>query len=53
MEAYKKFEEKFAKYVKSKYAVSCNTGTASLHLALLALGIKKGDEVILPDFTMA
>ena len=50
---YKEFESKFSQYVQHKYAVSCNTGTSALHLALLALDIKKGDEVIVPDFTMA
>jgi dTDP-4-amino-4,6-dideoxygalactose transaminase len=50
---YKEFETKFARYVDSKYAVSCNNGTSALHLALLAVGITKGDEVIVPDFTMA
>jgi len=50
---YKELENKYANYVGSKYAVSCNTGTAGLHLALLAFGIKEGDEVIVPDFTMA
>lgn len=49
---YKKLEEKYSKFVGSKYAVSCNSGTSALHLALLALGIGKGDEVIMPDFTM-
>lgn len=52
-EAYKELERQYANYIKSKYAVSCNTGTAALHLALLALGIGHGDEVIIPDFTMA
>lgn len=47
----KKFEEKFAEYCGSNYAVSCNNGTSALHLALLALGIKEGDEVILPTLT--
>lgn len=50
---YKKLEEKYAKFVGSKYAVSCNSGTSALHLGLLALGVGKGDEVIMPDFTMA
>lgn len=53
MEAYKKLENKYAKFVGSKYAISCNSGTSALHLALLAIGIKEGDEVIVPDFTMA
>ena len=50
---YKQFEQEFSKYVKSKYAVSCNSGTSALHLALLAFNVKKGDEVIVPDFTMS
>jgi perosamine synthetase len=45
------FEDRFAQYCGSKYAVSCNNGTAALHLALLALGIKPGDEVLLPSLT--
>jgi len=53
MEYYKQLEEKYAKFTDSKYAVTCNSGTAALHLGLLALGIKPGDEVIVPDFTMA
>lgn len=52
MEEYKKLEKEYAKFVGSKYAVSCNTGTAALHLALVTLGIGSGDEVIIPDFTM-
>lgn len=47
------FEEEFAKYCDSKYAVAVCNGTVALHLALLALGIGKGDEVIVPSFTMA
>lgn len=47
----KELENKFAKYVKTKYAVCVNNCTAALHLALLALGIGKGDEVLVPDFT--
>ncbi len=50
--AYKLLEEKYAKFVGSKYAVSCNSGTSALHLGLLAIGIGKDDEVIMPDFTM-
>lgn len=50
---YEILEQKWAKFVGSKYAVSCNSGTSALHLSLLALGIGPGDEVIIPDFTMA
>jgi perosamine synthetase len=41
-----KFEEEFARYVGVKCAVSTNSGTAALHVAFLALGLKPGDEVI-------
>ncbi len=47
-----KFEENFAKFIGSKYAVATNSGTSAIHLALSSLGIKKGDEVIIPAFTM-
>jgi len=46
-----KFESEFAKYCGVKYALSTCNGTTALHLALTALGIGKGDEVIIPDFT--
>lgn len=45
------FEKKFAKYVGAKYAVALNSATAALHLSLLALAIKHGDEVLLPALT--
>ena len=45
------FEEKFAAWQGSKYAVSVATGTAALHTALAALGIGPGDEVIVPSYT--
>lgn len=48
----KQFEENFAKYLGTKHAVTTTSGTASLHLAIAALDIKKGDEVILPSHTM-
>lgn len=47
------FEEEFAKYVGAKYAISVNSATSGLFLALKALGIKEGDEVIVPSFTFA
>ena len=40
------FEKKFADFCNAKYAVGLNSGTSALHLALLAKGIGKGDEVI-------
>lgn len=51
--AYKILEEQYAKFVGTKYAVAVNSGTSGLHLSLVALGIGPGDEVIVPDFTMA
>ena len=48
----KDFEEKYAKFLGVKHAITTTNGTTALHLALLALGIKKGDEVILPSHTM-
>jgi len=46
------FEEMFAAYCDCKYGVAVCNGTVALHLALVALGIGKGDEVIIPTFTM-
>ncbi|WP_044199993.1 DegT/DnrJ/EryC1/StrS family aminotransferase [Dyadobacter tibetensis] len=46
-----KFEEEFAAYCGSKYAVSCVNGSVSLRLALIACGVKPGDEVIVPPYT--
>ena len=46
-----KFEELFKKEHNAKYAVSASSCTAALHLAMLALGIKAGDEVIVPAYT--
>lgn len=45
------FEEAFAKYVGAKYAVAVSNGTAALHIACLAAGIGKGDEVITSPIT--
>ena len=46
------FESKFAEYCGSKYAVTVCNGTVALHLALTAIGINEGDEVIIHNFTM-
>ncbi len=45
------FEEKFADYCDTKYAVATSSGTAALHLTLVSLGVTADDEVIIPDFT--
>jgi perosamine synthetase len=48
-----RFEEQFATLVsKTKFSCAVNSGTSALHIALVALGIGPGDEVILPTFTM-
>lgn len=45
------FEKRFAKYVGSKYAIATNSGTSALEIALKAIGIKNGDEIIVPAQT--
>lgn len=45
------FEKSYAKFAGVKHAIAVNTGTAALHAALMAAGVKVGDEVILPSFT--
>src|SRR3990167_308453 len=47
-----KFEEEFSVKVGAKYGVAVNSGTSALMLVMAALGIKAGDEVIVPTFTM-
>src|SRR4029077_5711543 len=49
----KRFEEHFAKYLDCRHAIAVNSGTAALHLALDAVGIREGDEVIVPAMTFA
>jgi perosamine synthetase len=48
-----RFEEGFARYVGVRHAVAVSNGTVALHLALHALGVGPGDEVIVPDLTFA
>lgn len=49
----KRFEDDFRNYVGSKFAVPLSSATAGLHLTLLALGIKDGDEIITTPMTFA
>lgn len=44
-------ERIFSNYLKSRHAIAVSSGTAALHLSLLALGLKKTDEVIVPAYT--
>lgn len=46
-----RFEREYAAYVGTKHAASVSNGTVAIHLAMLALGIGPGDEVIVPTFT--
>lgn len=48
----RKFEEEFASFVGIKYGIAVCNGTAALETALFALGVKEGDEVIMPSFTI-
>ena len=47
------FEERFSEFCGVKYGIATSNGTTALHLALTALGIGDGDEVIVPDITFA
>lgn len=47
----KEFEKEFARFCNVKYGIATNSGTSALHVALLTIGIKRGDEVILPSHT--
>jgi len=47
------FERNFARYTGAEYAVAVSNGTAALHLSLLAMGIKKGDNIITTPITFA
>ena len=49
----KEFEDHFANYIGSKYAVAVSSGTAALHLCTLALGVQEGDKVITSPITFA
>ncbi len=47
-----RFEESVARYCGARYGVACSSCTTALHLALVALGVGPGDEVLIPDFTL-
>jgi perosamine synthetase len=47
------FEDNFSNYCDTRYGIAVSNGTVALHLALITLGIGKGDEVIVPDLTFA
>jgi perosamine synthetase len=49
-EKVREFENAVARLVGTKYGVAVSSGTAALHLALLCLGVRAGDEVILPSY---
>ena len=46
------FEKKFSAYCGAKYGIATTNGTTALHLAVAALDIGEGDEVIIPTITM-
>ena len=48
----KVLEDKFSKKVNRKYSIAVSNGTAALEIAVKSLGLKKGDEVIIPNFTI-
>lgn len=50
-EVVEEFEDKFAAYIGTDYAIATNSGTSALHTALAAQGIKEGDEVITTAFS--
>ena len=45
------FEEKFSKFLNIKFSLAVQSGTAALHLAMVALGVKNNDCVIVPNYT--
>jgi perosamine synthetase len=47
------FEDEFSKLVGGRHCVAVNSGTSALHMALIAMGVKPGDEVVVPSFSFA
>ena len=48
----KKFENNFSKFIGHKYSIAVSSGTAALEIAVKSLNLKKGDEIIIPNFTI-
>ena len=49
----REFESRWASWMSSAHAISCSSGTAALHMALVGLGVRAGDEVLVPSHTFA
>lgn len=49
-EKVKEFEKEYAEYIGVKHSIAVSSGTSAIHLALISLNIKQGDEVILPSY---
>ena len=49
----REFETRWAAWVSAAHAISCSSGTAALHVALVGLGVRAGDEVLVPSHTFA
>ena len=43
-----KFEKNLSNYIKCKYSFACSSGTAAIHLAMLSIGLKKNDNILMP-----
>ncbi|MBX4200849.1 DegT/DnrJ/EryC1/StrS family aminotransferase, partial [Candidatus Parcubacteria bacterium] len=48
----KEFEKSFSRFIGTRFGIAVSSGTSALEIAMGAIGIKKGDEVIMPDFTI-
>lgn len=48
----KEFEERFSQYIGTQYGIAVSNGTAALETALYAIGVRPGDEIIMPSFTI-
>ena len=47
----KEFEQNFADFIGTKHGIATSNGTSALHTSLIAVGVKPGDEVIVPPLT--